>query len=47
MKPVTHPMVDYADEICEWIANGKTLRAYCGQKGKPNWVTIYRWKSAG
>jgi hypothetical protein len=39
-----HKLTEYADEICGWIANGKTLRAYCRRKGKPNWVTIYRWK---
>jgi hypothetical protein len=44
-RPVMHQMAEYGDEICEWIANGKTLRAYCRQKGKPNWVTIYRWKA--
>jgi hypothetical protein len=44
-RRVMHQMADYADEICEWIANGKTLRAYCRQKRKPNWVTIYRWKA--
>lgn len=44
-RPLVYQMRDYADEICEWIANGQTLRAYCRQRGKPNWVTIYGWKA--
>lgn len=31
------------DEICEWIAAGKTLRDYCRQEGKPHWRTVYDW----
>jgi len=35
--------VDYIDEILEWVANGRTLRSYCRQEGKPSWQTVYRW----
>lgn len=32
-----------AEEICEWIAQGKTLREFCRQDGKPAWQTVYGW----
>lgn len=32
-----------ANEICEWIASGKSLDSYCRQKGSPNKSTVYRW----
>jgi hypothetical protein len=31
------------DDICAWIADGKTLRDYCRQEGSPNWRTVYNW----
>jgi len=34
---------DVIDEICAWIADGQTLRAYCRQEGSPNWRTVYNW----
>lgn len=34
---------DIAEEICAWIAEGKTLREYCRQEGKPAWRTVYEW----
>lgn len=34
---------DFYAEICEWIAEGKTLREYCRQDGKPSYVTVYDW----
>lgn len=40
---VKYKMDDFADEICNWIAAGKTLRDYCRQDGKPSWDTIYNW----
>lgn len=39
-------MSDFAEEICAWIAAGKTLRDYCRQEGKPGWDTIYNWAKA-
>jgi hypothetical protein len=34
---------DFYAEICEWIAQGKTLRDYCRQEGKPSYGTVYDW----
>lgn len=34
---------DFADEIFEWIADGKTLRAFSCLPGRPSWRTIYDW----
>lgn len=34
---------DIADEIVEWIGQGKTLRDYCRQDGKPKPATVYDW----
>ena len=31
------------DEICEWIASGKSLRAYCRIDGKPSLSTVMDW----
>lgn len=30
-------------ELAEWISQGKTLRAFCRQEGKPNSSVIYEW----
>ena len=35
---------DYVDEICEWIAQGKTLRDYCRQEGRPHYTVVYEWR---
>lgn len=32
-----------ANEVCTWIINGKSLRSYCAQKGKPSVPTVYKW----
>jgi hypothetical protein len=32
-----------ADEIVAWVSDGKTLREYCRQEGKPVWRTVYLW----
>jgi hypothetical protein len=32
-----------AHEICEHLANGHSLSAYCMQPGKPNQSTVMRW----
>ena len=34
---------DIAEELVEWISQGKTLREYCRQPGKPAWRTVYAW----
>lgn len=31
------------DEIVEWISEGKTLRSYCRQDGKPARSTVHDW----
>lgn len=30
-------------EILDWIEDGRTLREFCRQPGKPTFKTIYRW----
>lgn len=37
---------ELAEEICDWIADGNTLRAFCRQPGKPSFKTVYRWMEA-
>lgn len=41
------PMVKYsdklADEICERISTGESLREICREKGKPSLSTVFRW----
>ena len=32
-----------ADELVEWIGEGKTLRSFSRQGGKPSYVTLYMW----
>lgn len=34
---------EIADEICDYIANGPSLRSYVLQPGKPSRTTIYKW----
>lgn len=34
---------DFYDELLQWIADGKTLREYCRQDGKPSFGTVYSW----
>jgi hypothetical protein len=34
---------EYLPEIHAWIEDGKTLRAYCRQPGKPSYSTVYDW----
>lgn len=35
--------VEMADEICAWIAEGKTLREFCRQDGRPSFSAVYDW----
>tara|TARA_E500000305_G_C4022295_1_gene239621 strand:+ start:91 stop:555 length:465 start_codon:yes stop_codon:yes gene_type:complete len=42
-RPSSKPNQVIVEEICDWIAHGKTLRSYCRRKGKPSWRTIYNW----
>ena len=32
-----------ADELVAWIAEGKPLREWCRQPGRPEWRTVYHW----
>jgi hypothetical protein len=34
---------EFDTEICDWIADGKTLRAYCRQENKPSHQIVYQW----
>jgi hypothetical protein len=34
---------DLAKEICHWISQGKSLRAYCRQDNTPSYATIMNW----
>jgi len=43
-RPVEPVPQDIADELVEWISEGKTLREFCRQPGKPCYATIYDWK---
>jgi hypothetical protein len=31
------------DEICDWIASGKSLRSYCAQSNKTPFTTVLGW----
>jgi hypothetical protein len=39
-EPVPH---ETSEEIIDWISNGKTLRDFCRQNGKPAFRTVYDW----
>lgn len=34
---------DLADQICEGIADGRSLRSICNEPGMPNKATVFRW----
>ena len=34
---------EFVEEIIAWVSEGKTLREYCRQDGKPAWRTVYGW----
>ena len=43
-KPSTAPAdqpAAWIDDLCAWLANGKTLREFCRQPGRPNFQRIY------
>jgi hypothetical protein len=42
-RPVEEIPVEIAAEVLHWIGQGKTLRDFCRQEGKPSYRTIYRW----
>lgn len=43
--PTTYTQA-FADEIVAWVSEGKPLRAYCRQNGKPGKSTITDWRKA-
>lgn len=34
----------FQTEIVEWISEGRTLREYCRQEGRPTFQTVYVWR---
>jgi hypothetical protein len=42
-RPAEPVPADVAAEVLHWIGQGKTLRAFCRQDGKPSYRTIYDW----
>lgn len=38
--PANQPAA-WLDDLCEWLSNGKTLREFCRQPGRPNFQRIY------
>lgn len=38
--------IEILEEVFVWIAQGKTLRDYCRQEGKPSFHAIYDWLNA-
>lgn len=40
-----HIRPEIADEVVQWVSEGKTLRDYCRQPGKPNRRTIDEWRA--
>lgn len=36
---------DFADEVCKWLASGKTLTAWTRQQGKPSADVVYEWRA--
>lgn len=35
--------MDTLEEVIAWVAQGKTLREYCRQEGKPSFHAVYDW----
>lgn len=42
-RPVEEVPQDKANEIIEWISDGKNLREYCRIEGNPVFRTVYNW----
>jgi hypothetical protein len=38
--------LEIANEICEWLREGKSLRSYCLQSDAPHLATVHRWLDA-
>lgn len=37
---------DYADDICQWLASGKTLTSWTRQQGRPSASLVYEWRAS-
>lgn len=44
-RPTSHTP-ELADEICERIASGETLRAICRDDHMPTYRSVYRWRES-
>jgi hypothetical protein len=45
-KPMGRPSLftdELALEICDWISDGKSLRSFCEQEGRPAKISVLRW----
>lgn len=42
-RPWRPTPADVAEEICKWIASGRSLLAFCRRPGRPRPRTIYYW----
>lgn len=42
-RPVEPINREIADQVVDWISQGKTLREFCRQPGNPSFVTVYEW----
>jgi len=43
-RPPTWDLADFEEDLLRWIADGKNLRVWCREPGRPSWHTVYRWK---
>ncbi len=41
-RPQTYS-IELGNQICEWLANGKSLTSFCAIDGNPSYSTIMRW----
>lgn len=40
---VVYKPEDFVESLCEWLADGKPLAAWCRQPGNPSAPTVYGW----
>jgi len=45
-KPASDERPAIIAELEAWLSEGKTLREFCRQEGKPAWRTVYDWLEA-
>ena len=44
-RPQSKPDQKIMDALIKHVSEGKTIRAFCKQKGMPSFKTIYNWRS--